>query len=70
MGALHYPSELLEEGEGYDLRIRELFEGLVASTFGVELVVGVVYSAKQNGHGLFQEGQVWGKLGSGHPMLL
>ena len=24
-----YPSELLEEGEGQDLRIREFFEGLV-----------------------------------------
>ncbi len=56
-------SKLLEEREGYDLRIREFLEGLVVATFGVEVVVGVVYSAKQNGHGLFQEGQLWGKLG-------
>src|SRR5215216_7541762 len=65
-----YPSELLKEGEGHDLRIRELFEGLIAAPFGVELVVSIVYSAEQNGYGLFQEGQLWGKLGLGHPMLL
>jgi hypothetical protein len=42
-------SKLLKEGEGHDLRIRELFEGLVAPPSRVELVVGVVYSAEQNG---------------------
>jgi hypothetical protein len=59
-----------EEGEGYDLRVRELFEVLVASPFGVEPIVDVVYSAEQNGYGLFQEGQMWGELGLGHLMLL
>src|SRR5215207_11129381 len=62
--------KLLEEGKRYDLRIRELFEGLVASPFGVEVVVSVVYSAEQNGHGLFQEDQLWGKLELGHLKLL
>ena len=50
-------SKLLEEGEGYDLRVREFFEVLVATAFGVEPVVDVVYSAEQNGYGFFQEGQ-------------
>ena len=51
-----HASKLLEEGEGYDLRIRELFEGLVASPFGIEPIVDVVYSAEQNSYGLFQKG--------------
>jgi hypothetical protein len=59
-------SKLLKEGKGYDLRVRKLLEGLVASPFRVELVVDVVHSAEQNGQGLFQEGQLWGKLGLGH----
>src|SRR3712207_6047014 len=63
-------SKLLEEGKGYDLRIREFFEGLVASPFRVEPVVSVVYLAKQDGHSLFQEDQLWCKLGLGHLMLL
>jgi len=62
--------KLLEEGEGDDLRVREFFEGLVASPFRIEPVVSVVYLAKQNGHSLFQEGQLWGKLSLGHLMLL
>jgi hypothetical protein len=65
-----HPSKLLKEGEGYDLRIGELFEGLVAPPIGVEPVVSVVYLAKQDGHGLFQEGKWWSKLGSGHLKLL
>ena len=64
------PSELPEEGEGHDFRIRELFESLVAPSFGVELVVSVVYWTEQDGKGLFQEGQPWGKLGLGHLKLL
>jgi hypothetical protein len=63
-------SKLLEKSEGYDLRIRDLFEGLVMTPFGIELVVSVVYLAKQNGHSLFQEGQLWGKLSLSHLMLL
>jgi hypothetical protein len=65
-----HASKLLEEGEGYDLRVREFFEVLLATALGVEAVVDVVYSAEQNGYGLFQEGQTWGKLGLGHLMLL
>jgi hypothetical protein len=37
-----HPSKLPKEGEGYDLRIGELFEGLVAPPIGVEPVVSVV----------------------------
>jgi hypothetical protein len=40
------------------------------ASFGVEPVVSVVYLAKQNGHSLFKEGQLWGKLGLGHLKLL
>jgi hypothetical protein len=54
--------QLLKEDEGYDLRVRELLEGLVVSALGIEVVVSVVYSTEQNGQGLFQEGQLWGKL--------
>ena len=49
-----HPSKLLKKGEGYDLRVRELFEGLVASSFGVEPVVGVVYPAEKHGKGVFR----------------
>jgi hypothetical protein len=38
--------------------------------FGVEPVVSVSYSAKQKGHSLFQEGQLWGKPGLGYLMVL
>src|SRR5215210_5908547 len=67
--ALH-PSKLLEEGQGHDLRIGELFEGLVAPPFGVDPVIDVVYLAEKHGQGLFQEGERWGKLGWGHLKLL
>jgi hypothetical protein len=47
--ALH-PSELLKEGEGDHLRIREVFEGFVAvRTPRVEGGVGVVYEAEEHG---------------------
>src|ERR671938_1459687 len=65
-----HASKLLEESEGDDLRIRELLESLVEVPFGIEVVVSVVYSAEQNGQGLFQEDQLWGKLGLGHLKLL
>ena len=54
---------MISESESY-------FEGLVVAAFGIEVVVSVIYSAKQNGHSLFQEGQLWGKLGEGHLKLL
>jgi hypothetical protein len=43
-----YPSELLEEREGEDLRVGELLEGPVAVPVGVEDPVGVVDLAEQN----------------------
>lgn len=60
----------MEEGEGQDLRVREPLEGLVAPAAGVEVTVGVVDQAEQNGHGLFREGEAWSKVVSGHPELL
>jgi hypothetical protein len=42
-----HTSKLLEKGEGHDLRVRKFFESLVASPFGVEPIVSVVYSAEQ-----------------------
>src|SRR5215217_6801020 len=40
--------ELLEQGEGYDLRIRKLLEALVALSVGVDVLVDVVHQAEQN----------------------
>ena len=36
-------SKLLEEREGYDLRVSELLEGLVVTSFGIEPVVSIVH---------------------------
>jgi hypothetical protein len=41
-----YASELLEERQGYDLRVRELLERLVAVRVGIEEGIGVVGEAK------------------------
>jgi hypothetical protein len=43
-----HASKLLEERKGHDLRVRELFEGLVEASFGIEPIVSVVHSAEQN----------------------
>jgi hypothetical protein len=67
---LHTP-KLLEKGESDDLRIREVFEGFVASSaMRVEQCVGVVYEAEQHGQSLFQVGKRGGMLGVGHPTFL
>ena len=66
---LHAP-ELLQEGEDYDLRIREPLYGLVASCVRVDPGVGVVGEAEQHGQGLFQGGERRGMLGVGNPGLL
>jgi hypothetical protein len=65
-----YPSELLEEREGEDFGIRELLEGGVVSSSGVERGVGVVDPAKQYDYRLFQEGEPCSTLGMGHLILL
>jgi hypothetical protein len=68
-----YTAKLLQEGEGYYLRVGELLEGFVASPFGIKDPIGVVYDTKQNDDRLlhlFQEDRVWGKLGLGHLKLL
>jgi hypothetical protein len=68
--ALHAP-QLLEEGERDDLRVREPLYGFVASSAaGVEMGVGVVYEAEEDGYGLFRLGEAWGMVGPGHPLLL
>ena len=62
--------QLLEEGQGDDLRVRELLERFVAAPPGVEQRVGVVYEAEECGHGLFQGSERGGMLLLGHPGLL
>jgi len=57
-----YPSKLLKERKGKDLRVRELLEGGVVSSLWVELVVDVVYLAEQDDESLFQDGESWGML--------
>jgi hypothetical protein len=65
-----HPSKLLQEREGDDLRIRQAFEGLVASGARVEQAVGVVHEAEEDSQGLFRLGEAWGMVGEGHLMLL
>jgi hypothetical protein len=65
-----HSSKLLEESEGYDFRVGESLEGGVALPFGVEVGVGIVDFAEQSDNRLFQEGELWGMLWLGHPVLL
>ena len=68
--AFHTP-QLLEEGEGDDLRVRESLYCLVASSaVGIEQGIGVVYEAEEHGQSLFQVGERVGMLGVGHPRFL
>ena len=53
-----------------NLRVGELLEGGVAGSTRVDLVVGVVDSAEQDGECLFQEGQRGGMVGMGHLVIL
>src|SRR5215212_6729094 len=66
---LHAP-QLLQEGQGDDLRVREPLEPLVAPPIGVEPRVGIVDEAEENGKGLFRLGEPLGMVGAGHPLLL
>src|SRR5215210_6859141 len=65
-----HPSELLKEREGENLGVRELLERSVEFSSWVEMDVGVVDPAEQDGEGLFQEGEPCGMLGMGHLILL
>ena len=57
--ALHAP-QLLEQGEGDDLRVRKPLYGLVAvSAAGVEMDVSVVDEAEEDGEGLFCPSEAW-----------
>jgi hypothetical protein len=68
--ALH-PSELLQKGEGDDLRVREVFEGFVAvRSARVEGGVGVINEAEEHAQSLFQAGEGGGMLGLGQLTLL
>lgn len=67
--ALH-ATQLLEECEGDDFRVREPLEGFVASSTGVEQHVGIVDEAEEEDQGLFRLGQAWGMVGVGHLLLL
>jgi hypothetical protein len=66
---LHAP-QLLQEGEGYDFRVREPLERFVAPPFRVEESVGVVDEAEQDGESLFRSGVPLGMVGVGHLSLL
>jgi hypothetical protein len=63
-------SELLQERERDDLRVREPFERLIASNMRVEELVGVVYEAEEYGYHFFQIGERGGMLRMGHLLLL
>ena len=65
-----HASKLLQEGEGYDHRVREPLYGFVAPPFGVEEGVGIVDQAEEDGEGLFRSGEALGMVGSGHLLLL
>ena len=66
-----YAPQLLEEGEGDDLRVREALYVLVASSaMRVEQHVGVAYEAEEHGQSLFQVGERAGMLGLGHPRFV
>ena len=54
--ALH-ATELLQKGEGYNLRVREPFERLITPPVGVEQGVGIVYEAEKDGEGFFRSGE-------------
>jgi hypothetical protein len=62
MLGLHAP-QLLQEGEGDDLRVREPLERFVAPPAWVEESVGVVDEAEQDGEGLFRSGEPLGMVG-------
>jgi hypothetical protein len=49
-----HASQLLEEGEGDDFRVREALYGFVAAGTGVEMSVSVVDEAKEHREGLFR----------------
>jgi len=67
--ALHAP-QLLEQGEGDDFGVRKPLYGLVASSAGVEMGVGVVYEAEEDDQGIFRVDKAWGMVGLGHLLLL
>ena len=56
-------SQLLEEGEGDDFRVREALEGFVAAGTGVEMSVSIVDEAEEHREGLFRLGEAWGMVG-------
>jgi hypothetical protein len=65
-----HTTKLLEQREGDDLRVREPLEGFVELAVGIEVAVGVVDLAEQDGDRLFQEDGLSGILCLGHLMLL
>jgi hypothetical protein len=65
-----HASQLLEEGEGDDFRVREALEGFLAAGTGVEMSVSVVDEAEEALIVLFRVGEAWGMVGLGHLSLL
>src|SRR5829696_3059191 len=66
----HQTSKLLEERQGYDFRVRELLERLVAVGGGVEQRVNVIHQAEQDRDRLFQRGEGGSMLSVSHPRFL
>ncbi|MDP9425496.1 MAG: hypothetical protein M3P37_05520 [Actinomycetota bacterium] len=63
-------AKLLQERQGQDLGVREPLERRVSLPSRVEDAVGVVYEAEERDRGVFRSGEAWGKVGSGHFLLL
>jgi hypothetical protein len=53
------PSELLKEGEGNDLRVREALYRLVAAGAWVKQSVGVVHDTEEHTQSFFQWASEW-----------
>lgn len=64
------PRPEAEERERDDLRVREPFEGLGASSMGVEQLVSGIHEAEEDGQSFFREDEPSGKLGASHLLPL
>jgi hypothetical protein len=63
-------AQLLEERQGQNFGVREPLYGLVASAPRVEESVSIIGEAEKHGHGLFRLGEAWGRVRTGHLLLL
>jgi hypothetical protein len=63
-------AQLLEERERQDLGVRKPLEPFVAPGAGVEVRIGIVYEAEQDGESLFRLLKPSGMVSVGHLLLL